>query len=68
MEFSDKLRQIIQKRNITQEKFAEEIGVSFATVNRWCQGHIKPRESTLLQIERYCKNYLIDLNEHLFDN
>ena len=63
MEFSHKIKQIIQKRNITQEKLAEELGISFATVNRWCQGHIKPRESTLQQIDKYCKDYMIDINE-----
>ncbi len=35
MGFCDDIREIRQKCFLSQEAFAKELGVSFATVNRW---------------------------------
>ena len=32
------------ERGISQQQFADELGVAFATVNRWEQGKTKPNE------------------------
>jgi DNA-binding transcriptional regulator YiaG len=37
-----RIRRIREKLGLTQEQFAQTIGVSFATVNRWERGHTKP--------------------------
>ncbi len=40
------------KKGMTQEQFAEGVGVSFATVNRWENGHFKPLPVCLKQLKR----------------
>ena len=40
----EKIRQLRQDLNITQENFAHEIGVTFATVNRWENGRTIPNK------------------------
>ena len=40
----EKIRQLRQDLNMTQENFAHEIGVTFATVNRWENGRTTPNK------------------------
>lgn len=47
---------------MTQEDFAKEIGVSFATVNRWETGKTKPTIKAMKLIDEYCKKNNIDFN------
>jgi DNA-binding transcriptional regulator YiaG len=42
--------------NITQEKLAQRLGVSFATVNRWENGKAKPSQLAQKQIEEMLKD------------
>ena len=37
---------------ITQEQLAKELGVAFATVNRWLNGRHKPRKMQQHHIEK----------------
>lgn len=39
---SDEIKALRQQLNLSQEKFAIILGVSFATVNRWEKGHNRP--------------------------
>ena len=39
----------------SQEKFAEKLGVSLSSVEKWEQGHHKPRGLSLLALERLRK-------------
>lgn len=36
---------------LTQEKFAQELGVSFSTVNQWENGHRRPHPFLLKKLE-----------------
>jgi putative transcriptional regulator len=40
--------------DLSQEDLAREIGVSFATVNRWENRRFLPSKMALRQIEMYC--------------
>ena len=42
--------------------FAKELGVSFATVNRWETGKAKPNLKTMKLIDEYCKKNGIDFD------
>lgn len=42
MEFADKVKYVRKQLNLSQEKLASLLGVSFATVNRWETGHSMP--------------------------
>ena len=62
MTFSETIKQIRQKHFLSQEAFAKELGVSFATVNRWESGKTKPTYKTMKLLDDYCKK-----NGILFD-
>lgn len=59
MEISTEIKRIRQSTMLSQEEFARELGVSFATVNRWETGRAKPTYRTLRLIDEYCKNHNI---------
>lgn len=67
MSFSEDIKRIRRKAFMTQEDFAKEIGVSFATVNRWETGKAKPNLKTMKLIDEYCKrnNLDFDIREEL---
>ena len=62
MNFSEKIRQIRHQRFLSQEAFAKELGVSFATVNRWESGKTKPTYKTMKLIDDYCRSNNIDFD------
>ena len=51
----DRIRELRMSLNMTQENFAHEIGVTFATVNRWENGRTTPNrvaQKVLQQMEK----------------
>ena len=62
MSFSEDIKRIRRKAFKTQEDFAKELGVSFATVNRWETGKAKPNLKTMKLIDEYCKKNGIDFD------
>ncbi len=52
---SYKLLKIRQNLSLSQEELAEELGVSFATVNRWENGHSTPRRVIMETIHNLYK-------------
>ncbi len=62
MSFSEDIKRIRRKAFLTQEDFAKEIGVSFATVTRWETGKAKPNLKTMKLIDDYCKRNDIDFD------
>jgi Fic family protein len=53
--YIEKIKEIIAKNNWTQVQFADEIGVTFATVNRWLKQHTKPHPSQIRAIDKLYK-------------
>lgn len=49
---SDEIREIRQRLGLSQQTFAERIGVGIATVSRWEQGHTAPRPIAKRAIRR----------------
>ena len=62
MNFSDKLIYVRKKLFLSQQAIANELNVSYATVNRWETGKTKPTYKTLKLIDDYCKNHNIEFN------
>ena len=56
MDFKERVKFIRKKLNISQEKLARELRVSFATVNRWETGKSKPSYDNILDFEKFCNN------------
>ena len=65
MSFCDDIRTIRQKCFLSQEAFAKELGVSFATVNRWESGKTKPTYRTMRLIDDFRKknNIVFDVSK-----
>lgn len=55
MSFSEKLVYVRAKMDLSQEQLAKALNVSFATINRWEQGHTKPSKRYVVLFETYCR-------------
>lgn len=56
MDFADKLIFVRKELKMSQEDLAKELGVSFATVNRWEHRKNMPNYRTVLIFEELCDN------------
>lgn len=59
MEFKDKVFQLRMQLNMSQETLARDLGVCYATVNRWEKGSNTPRPQQIFAFEKYCKQHNI---------
>lgn len=48
------VRQVRSELKLSLEELAKELGVSFATINRWEKGHTHPTYETLQRFEKFC--------------
>lgn len=55
MNYPEKIKEIRDVLLLSQEELAEELCVSFATVNRWENGHHEPTIKAKRAIRGYCK-------------
>ena len=55
MKLIEDLEKYRLEHKITQEQLAKELGVAFATVNRWLTGKYKPRKIQQYHIEKLLK-------------
>jgi len=61
------LKEVRRQLAISQEDLARELGVSYATVNRWENGQSKPSKLARAQLNAFCEKMqttgMIDLSE-----
>lgn len=61
------MKEIIKKIRIaaglSQQEFADTLGVTFATINRWENGHSAPNKLAQLKLYDYCKLHEIPVYE-----
>ncbi|MEP1079433.1 helix-turn-helix transcriptional regulator [Leptolyngbya sp. FACHB-16] len=50
-EIGNLVRELRCTMQLSQEKFADELGMTFATINRWENGHATPSPLALKQID-----------------
>ena len=62
MSFGDDIKTVRQKSLLSQEAFAQKLGVSFTTVNRWETGKSKPSYKTMKLIDDFCRSSGIDFD------
>ena len=60
MDIATAVKEIRVKSLLSQADFANEIGVSFSTVNRWEKGKAVPSFKALKKIKIFCSNNHID--------
>jgi DNA-binding helix-turn-helix protein len=54
MSFPEEIKKIRQRSFLTQQDFADKIGVAFSTVNRWESGRAKPNLKAMKSINAFC--------------
>ena len=64
MVFSEEIKKLRQRLFMSQTEFAQELGVSYTTVNRWEMGRAKPTYKTMKLIDDYCKEKGIEFDIH----
>jgi DNA-binding transcriptional regulator YiaG len=52
------VKEVRSQLAISQEDLAREIGVSFATVNRWENGQSRPSKLAKVQLDSFCKRMI----------
>ena len=50
----DLVKEIRSQLALSQEDLARQLGISFATVNRWENGQVKPSKLARAQFDKYC--------------
>lgn len=60
MEYANKIKLLRQKMILTQTEFAEFLGVSIVTVNRWERGRFEPTIKVKRKLAQLFKDYLIE--------
>lgn len=55
MNFSDSIKDIRNALNLTQTELANELEVSFSTINRWENGKTVPNKMTIKMIVNFCE-------------
>lgn len=63
MVMKDKLLYVRAKKNMSQEALARELGVSFATINRWEKGRTTPSKRYEVLFDTYCREHGITVPE-----
>ena len=53
-EFRDLVKSVRTRLELSQEDLARELGVSFATINRWENGKVNPSKLAKAQFDSYC--------------
>lgn len=55
MGFAEKVKFVRTKLKLSQEDLAHDLGVSFATINRWENGSYNPSRLAKKAFEDYCE-------------
>ena len=63
MEFKDKVIYARAKLKMTQAVLAKELGVSFATINRWENGTTRPTKTAIINFNEFCEDKNLKIKE-----
>ena len=63
MTFGEKVKNVRLQLFLSQEKFAKQLGVSFATVNRWENSKGKPQYAAVKKFYDYCAKNGIEFDD-----
>ena len=62
MDFCIAIKNAREQIGLSQQAFADKLGVSFSTVNRWEQGHHIPNRITIKAIDALCNAHSIQFS------
>ena len=67
-DYATLVKEVRRQLAISQEDLARELGVSYATVNRWENGQAKPSKLARAQLDAFCERMqaagMLDLAEN----
>ena len=63
MDYQKSIKELREKMILSQTEFAKELGVSFASVNRWENGQFEPTIKVKRKLAPYFKKYKIGIGE-----
>lgn len=63
MNYSEAIKALRHRLILSQTEFAELLGVSFATVNRWENGYFDPTIKIKRKLKPYFEKYNIEVEE-----
>lgn len=63
MNFAEKVKYVRATLKLSQEDLAHELGVSFATINRWENGSYNPSRLAKKAFEDFCEKRTINISE-----
>lgn len=63
LDYSQLIKAIRERLLVSQSELAQMLGVSYATVNRWENGHHEPTYKARRQIAFLCKKYKISIKQ-----
>lgn len=63
MHYSEEIKTLRHRLILSQIEFAELLGVSFATVNRWENGHFDPTVKIKRKLKPHFEKYNIEVEE-----
>lgn len=64
MTFAEKVKYVRTTLKLSQEDFAHELGVSFATINRWENGSYNPSRLAKKAFNDFCEKKNITTEEY----
>lgn len=56
MSFAEQVKYVRTELKLSQERLAQILGVSFATINRWENGNYNPSRLAQKVFQDFCKN------------
>jgi Predicted transcriptional regulator len=63
MDFSQKVRYVREKLNMSQEDLARALNVSYATINRWENSKNKPVKMAQAAFNDFCNKHSITFDD-----
>ena len=68
MDYQKSIKELREKMILSQTEFAKELGVSFASVNRWENGQFEPTIKVKRKLAPYFKKYKVRTEVYANDN
>lgn len=62
MSFSTSIKKVRLDALMSQKEFADALGVSYSSVNRWENGKGRPTFKAMKAIDAFCKEHSIDFD------
>ena len=63
MSFAEQIKLVRKKLYLSQQALAKELGVAFATINRWESNHVKPNLVMEAKFNDFCLKHNINFEE-----